>query len=82
LFHFKIFSYSVLRLFTGCAIAAFIAWKLTVSTAISIAAIAAKAYIHNGMFALEGKSPHPMIGHRYGNLNSGFKKYFICLTPF
>jgi hypothetical protein len=39
--------YSVLRLFTGFAIAAFIAWKLTVITVISNAPHAAAAKIHH-----------------------------------
>jgi hypothetical protein len=38
--------YSVLKLFTGFAIAAFIAWKLTVAKAIDIAAIPATMNIH------------------------------------
>jgi len=39
--------YSVLRLLTGFAAAAFIAWKLTVIIAISITKIAADANIHH-----------------------------------
>lgn len=39
-------SYSVLKLFTGFAIAAFIAWKLTVIKAINITSIPADANNH------------------------------------
>ena len=43
--HFQI-DYSILKLFTGFAIAAFIAWKLTVINAINIAIIPATRNIH------------------------------------
>ncbi len=39
-------SYSVLKLFTGFATAAFIAWKLTVANAIKIASTPAAINIH------------------------------------
>src|SRR6185369_17520919 len=48
--------YSVLKLFTGFAIAAFIAWKLTVSNATSNAAAPAIANSHQLMLILYEKS--------------------------
>jgi len=42
--------YSVLKLFTGFAIAAFIAWKLMVNNAMAIAIIPAIANIHHPIF--------------------------------
>jgi hypothetical protein len=42
--------YSVLKLFTGFAIAAFIAWKLTVNNAIPIASSPEIANIHQLIF--------------------------------
>lgn len=44
--HIFTFDYSVLKLFTGFAIAAFIAWKLTVTNATMQAAIAAMPNTH------------------------------------
>ena len=41
-----LFTYSVLKLFTGFTIAAFIAWKLTEMIATAKAAIPARANIH------------------------------------
>ncbi len=46
------FIYSVLKLFTGFAMAAFIAWKLTVNSAMRIAINAANAKIHQSMLTL------------------------------
>ena len=43
---FKSWFYSVLKLFTGFAIAAFIAWKLIVTNAITSASITAIRNIH------------------------------------
>ena len=48
-------THSVRNDFTGLAIAAFIAWKLTVSKAIAITNIPANANIHHDMFALYAK---------------------------
>jgi hypothetical protein len=42
-------TYSLRRLFTGLATAAFTAWKLTVNTAIAMAIIPAKAKIHHSI---------------------------------
>jgi hypothetical protein len=44
------FFYSVLKLFTGLAIAAFIAWKLIVSSVINITNNPATANIHHDIF--------------------------------
>ena len=46
IFKFSHWPYSLLKLFTGFAIAAFIAWKLTVAKAINITNIPADANIH------------------------------------
>lgn len=45
-------SHSVLKLFTGLAIAAFIAWKLTVSNVIANAPNPDTINIHNDMVVL------------------------------
>ncbi|MEJ7829990.1 MAG: hypothetical protein WKF91_17405 [Segetibacter sp.] len=58
------FVYSVLKLLTGLAIAAFIAWKLTVITAISKASNPAVANTHQEIFILYAKpSSHLLIAH-------------------
>jgi len=62
-FRFSIFdfSYSVLKLFTGLATAALMAWKLTVNNAISKAAIPATANTHQLILILYAKSCNQLL---------------------
>src|SRR5438045_3628051 len=87
--------YSVLKLFTGFATAAFIAWKLIVSRAMLKAAMAAIPKTHQLIATLYGKSCNHLLiaNHATGKaisaaINTGFKKFsesivviFITLAP-
>src|ERR1700694_2098683 len=82
-------NHSVLKLFTGFAIAAFIAWKLTVSKAINKAPIPATPKTHQLMVIRYAKlCNHLFITHQAtGNamhdaMNTSFKNSFesICVT--
>ena len=66
---FAIF-YSVLKLFTGLANAAFIAWKLTVNSAIIIAANAAATNTHQLILTLYAKLCSHLLMAQYDNGNA------------
>src|ERR1700741_4963033 len=79
-FHTLVKCYSALKLFTGLAIATFIAWKLTVINAISRAAMAAIKYIHQLISVLYAKSCSHLVIAQYDNgkaikqaINTSFK---------
>src|SRR5687768_2198487 len=62
---FLLLNYSVLKLFTGLAIAAFIAWKLIVNNAINNAIAPAAANTHQLILILYAKSSsHLFINHQ------------------
>ena len=66
--------YSVLKLFTGFAIAAFIAWKLMVNNAMAIAIIPATE-TSTIQYLFDSKILQPVIDEIISHRNGNYKRY-------